>query len=122
MTIVPAGSTVPFISIADASAAKHAGSVPVVVHMTPASTGAVTVDYATADGTDANAAKAGTNFTATSGTLSFAPGATSKTINVPIIANELVEPNRDFTVNLANATGGAAIGVGSGPVTILNDV
>ncbi len=122
ITIVPAGSTVPFISIADASVAKHAGTAPVAVTMTPAAAGTVTVDYATADGTDANGAKAGTNYTATSGTLTFAPGQTSKTINVPILANELYEPNRDFTVNLSNATGGSAIGVGSATVTIINDV
>ena len=122
ITIVPAGSTVPFISIGDTSVPKHGGSVPVVVNMTPASGSPVTVDYATANGTDANAAKAGMNYTATNGTLTFAPGTTSRTINIPIISNEIVEPNRDFTVNLSNATGGAAIGVASGTVTILNDV
>ena len=41
ITIVPPGSTVPLISIADASAAKHAGSVGVSVHMTPAASGPV---------------------------------------------------------------------------------
>ena len=41
----------------------------------------VTVNYATADGT----ALAGTNYTATSGTLTFAPGVTTETIRVPIL-------------------------------------
>ena len=39
----------------------------------------VTVSYTTANGT----AVAGTNYTATSGTLTFAPGVTSETIRVP---------------------------------------
>jgi Calx-beta domain len=123
ITIVPPGSTIPLISVADTSVEKHGGSVPVIVTMSPASTtGTVTVDYATADGTGANAAVAGTNYTARSGTLTLGKGATTTTITVPIIPNQLVEPNRSFTVNLTNATGGAAIAVGSATVTILNDV
>ena len=122
ITIVPPGSTVPLLSIADASVAKHAGSVGVSVHMTPAAQGAVTVDYATADGTGANAAKAGTNYTAKNGTLTFAKGETAKTITIPILSNELVEPNRTFIVTLSNATGGGTITGGPATVTITNDV
>src|SRR5207253_2133076 len=44
------------------------------------------VDYATSDGT----AQAGLNYTATSGTLNFAAGETSKTISVPVIDDHLV--------------------------------
>ena len=118
ITIVPPGSTVPLLSIADASVQKHGGSVPVVVKMKPAAPGTITVDYATADGT----AVAGTNYTAKSGTLTFAGGATTATITIPIIPNNNVEPDKSFTVNLSNPTGGGAIAVGSATVTIQNDV
>jgi len=122
VTIVPQGSTTPVLSIGDASVQKHGGSVPVVVTLKPSQPGAISVDYATADGTGATAAKAGVNYTATSGTLSFAPGQTTKTITIPILANQLIEPNRTFSVNLTNATGGAVIAVASATVTIVNDV
>ncbi|MFN8458358.1 MAG: Calx-beta domain-containing protein [Anaerolineae bacterium] len=43
------------------------------------------MDYATSDGT----AIAGTDYTATSGTLIFSPGQTSRTFTVPIINDNL---------------------------------
>ena len=89
--------------------------------MTPASGQSVSVNYATADGTDASAAKAGVNYTAKSGTLTFAPGVTTQTINVPIIPNTSTQPNRDFTVALSGATAGGLIAVGTATVTIVND-
>ncbi len=63
----------------------------------------MTVDYATADGT----ATAGSDYTAVSGTLTFAPGETAKTIAVPIADDATAEPAENFTLNLtspANAT------------------
>ena len=69
----------------------------------------VTVDYATADGT----ATAGTDYTATSGTLSFAPGQTVRTVVVPITNDTAREQTESFRVTLAtplNATIGDATG------------
>jgi Ca2+-binding RTX toxin-like protein len=60
----------------------------------------VTADYTTANDT----AIAGEDYTATTGTLTFAAGETSKTIIVPINSNTLDELNRQFFVNLSNAT------------------
>ncbi len=63
----------------------------------------MTVDYATANGT----ATAGSDYTAVSGTLTFAPGETAKTIAVPIADDATAEPAENFTLNLtspANAT------------------
>jgi hypothetical protein len=59
---------------------------------------AAQVDFITQDGT----AHAGTDYTATSGTLTFAPNQTMATIGVPIIGNTLFQPNRTFTVALSN--------------------
>jgi hypothetical protein len=60
----------------------------------------VTVNYATADGT----AKTGQDYIATSGTLTFPPGVTSKTIFVKIINDSDIEGTETFSVNLTNAT------------------
>ena len=37
-----------------------------------------------------------------SGTLTFAPGATTRTVAVPILGDTLSEPDETLTVNLAN--------------------
>ncbi len=63
----------------------------------------VTVDYATADGT----AKAGEDYTATSGTLTFAPGEIEKTVAVTIIYDTVDDRGERFTLVLSNPSGGA---------------
>ena len=76
----------------------------------------VTVAYASKDGT----AKAGEDYVAVSGTLTFAPGETSQTINVPVIGDTIVESDEQFLIVLSNAVGGSLDG-GTATVTILND-
>jgi hypothetical protein len=76
----------------------------------------VTVDFATTDGT----AIAGEDYIATSGTLTFAPGETTKIIPVPIIGDYTIEPDETFTVNLSNPVN-ATINRGLGEGTIWND-
>ncbi|MEA5620017.1 Calx-beta domain-containing protein [Cronbergia sp. UHCC 0137] len=69
----------------------------------------VTVNYATADDT----ATAGLDYIATSGTLSFSPGNTGMTVNVPIIGDTLNEPSESFflnVINLSDSTTAQAIG------------
>jgi hypothetical protein len=61
----------------------------------------VKVDYTAVDGT----AHAGTDYTATSGTLEFAPSVTSLPVNVPVIGNTIFQQNRSFTLALSNASG-----------------
>jgi chitinase len=73
----------------------------------------VTVDYATDDGT----ATAGSDYTAESGTLSFAPGQSVKTLVVPIADDGDAEPAESFTVGLSNP-GNSALGDDTGTVTI----
>jgi large repetitive protein len=76
----------------------------------------VTVHYATSDGT----ARAGEDYTAAFGTLTFAPGQKSKTITVAVKGERLLEADETFSVNLSGATD-ADILDGQGLGTILND-
>jgi urease beta subunit len=77
----------------------------------------VTVDFATANGT----AIAPGDYAATSGTLTFAPGETAKTVTVQVNGDTTVEPNEAFTLNLSSATGNATIADAQGFGTIVND-
>src|SRR5262249_40311402 len=61
----------------------------------------VSVDYATSDGT----ARAGQDYDAASGTLTFAPGETAKTIDVRVRGDVATENNETFFVTLRNAAG-----------------
>ena len=77
----------------------------------------MTVGYATANGT----AHAGTDYKATSGTLTFSPGTTTQTISVPILPDTTAKPNQTFQVNLSNAVG-ASLATTSGTGTIVDTV
>lgn len=109
----------PSISVTDVSLAEgNAGTTAFAftVSLSNPSASAVSVDYATANDT----AAAGSDYTATSGTLNFAAGETTNTITVLVTGDIAFEPGETFFVNLTtpvNATIGDAQGVG----TILND-
>jgi hypothetical protein len=110
----------PALSITDASVTEgNAGTktVDFTVSLSPVSTGTVTVDYATADGT----ATAPSDYQSTSGTLTFNPGETTKTITVTINGDTLVEPNETFFVNLSNQSAGVIVSDAQGVGTITND-
>jgi hypothetical protein len=79
----------------------------------------VTVDYTTADLAPVSA-QAGVDYTATSGTLTFAPAETGKTIDVPIIDDAIGEVSETFEVVLSNAGNGVIV-TGTGTGTILDD-
>ncbi len=71
------------------------------VTLNRAASQAVTVDYATQDGT----ATAGADYTATSGTLTFASGETAKTVSVPLLDDAHDEGKETFTLRLSNPHG-----------------
>ena len=76
---------------------------------------AVTVDYATRDGT----AVAGADYTNTSGTLTFVAGETRKTVDVQVLADSHDEGSETMTLALSSATG-ARIADGEATGTIDN--
>ncbi|OUC15999.1 MAG: hypothetical protein B0A82_03825 [Alkalinema sp. CACIAM 70d] len=92
-------------------------TVTFTISLSSAATQPVTVTYATVDGT---ATSSGNDYVPVSGSLTFAPGETSKTVNVTVRGDNTVEPDEDFSLNLSNPTN-AKIDVLSAFVTISND-
>jgi Ca2+-binding RTX toxin-like protein len=76
----------------------------------------VTVKYATADGTATSS-----DYTTKSGTLTFTPGQTSKTISITVKGDTTQEPDEVFFVNLSSASANATIADTQGVGTIQND-
>ena len=80
-------------------------SLTLTVQRTGDTSGAVTVDYATANGT----ASERSDYTTAVGTLRFAAGETAKNIDLLVNEDSFTEGNETFTVSLSNPTGGATL-------------
>jgi len=109
----------PTISVNDPSVTEgNSGTANLVftVSLSAASVQTVTVSYAAVNGT----ATAGSDYTSTSGALTFSPGETSKNINVVISGDTTLEPNETIFLNLSGATK-ATISDSQGIGTITND-
>ncbi|MFN5895291.1 MAG: beta strand repeat-containing protein, partial [Dolichospermum sp.] len=91
-------------------------NVTYTVTLSNASTQTITVQYATANGT----AIAASDYTSTSGTLTFNPGVTSQVINIPILNDSLNEANETFTLNLASPIN-ASLGTAKTATTTITD-
>jgi hypothetical protein len=80
--------------------------------------GPVTVKYATSNGT----ATAGSDYTATSGTLALGAGEASKSLTVPVRSDSADEADETFKMTLSSAGGGASTGSPvAATVTIADD-
>jgi hypothetical protein len=77
----------------------------------------VTVNYSTSNVT----ATGGEDYTAASGTLTFAPGETTKTITINVKGDRKQEANETFFINLFGVSSNATIFDAQGIGTILND-
>jgi len=77
----------------------------------------VTVNYATANGT----ATAGGDYLAKTGSVTFAPGETIKTITIVVNGDKTRESNETFFVDLFGPSSNALISTARGVGTILND-
>ena len=107
----------PALSVADASAEEGTdATLDFAVTLDREAAHTVTVAYATADGT----ATAGDDYTATSGTLSFAAGEVEKTVSVPVLADDVDEGSETLTLTLSSPSG-AVIADGEATGTITND-
>ncbi len=89
----------------------------VTVYLSAPSSQDITVDYATANGS----AMDDSDYTPTTGTLTFAAGETSQTISVPVSGDATVEGDENFYISLTTPTH-AVLGLDSyANVTISND-
>ena len=102
----------PLLSVADAQAPEGA-TLAFVVTLAPAASGEVTVEWATADGT----ARAGSDYTAASGTLTFAAGATRMSVEVAAADDDAEEAPETLTLTLSNPSG-ARLGDGEATGTV----
>ncbi|MCX7418916.1 MAG: hypothetical protein NT013_05185, partial [Planctomycetia bacterium] len=106
------------------SGSEAGGVINVTINRVGGSNGTVTVQYAASDGAtgNPNTAWSGSDYSSKSGTVTFAPGETSKVISIPVINDSSVEQNEVFSITLKNAAGGATLGtVTKAVVTIIED-
>ena len=112
----PGAVDLPAVSVADARVTEADGvTLEFTATLDRAAAADATVDYATADGT----ARAGEDYTATSGTLTFAAGETSKTIRVPVLDDAYDEGEETLSLTLSNPAG-LRIADGEATGTIVN--
>ncbi len=126
--VSPAASTVQF-STSASSVTEGPGSTSVTITRSGDTTFPASVNYATADssgangcGTNSGAASSRCDYIATSGTLNFAAGETSKVISIPVWSDSYVESAETFRVVLSNAAGNnVALGSPSTITITIND-
>ena len=101
-TIAGPTSAKRYLAVGDTTASEDEDStLAFTVTLDKAADNAITVDYATADGT----ATAGKDYTAMSGTLTFNSGETSKTVQVSIIDDTVDDKDETIQLSLSNASG-----------------
>jgi len=118
----------PLLSIDEASVAEgDAGSVELrfTASLAAPLTEAVSVDYRTEDAGGANSATAGSDYIATSGTLTVDAGADSATLVVEVLGDEVIEADERLHLVLENPSANVGLPGGGGSLslvgTILND-
>ena len=121
-TVVAENPAVPVLRVSDVAVTEGVdGTADFTVTMRPAATEIVTVDYETFDGS----AEAPGDYTATSGTLTFLPGETEKTVPVPIVDDDVEDDGETFWLGLSDVMGGDAVisstFASAGQATIYND-
>ena len=104
------------LSVADAEVEEAEGALlDFVVTLSKSRYTATTVDYATSDGT----ATAGSDYTETSGTVTFGPLETTKTVSVAVIDDSHDEGSETMTLTLSNPSGarlGDSTATGTGTI------
>jgi len=94
----------PKLSVANARVAETVSGIAwaaFTITLSAAAGVPVSIHYTTADGT----ARAGVDYAATSGTLTFAPGETSKVVSIAILADAAAEPSERFALRLSTPVG-----------------
>ena len=102
----------PSLSVGDVRANEDDGTLEFSVRLSPASGKQVTVAYATAGDTASGGGTcaSGTDYIDVSGTLTFEPGDTARTISVPICDDTFYEGNETFTLTLSDLSNARSTG------------
>ncbi len=116
LTIIDAARNVAFTAAAFSGTETQAEAV-ITLRRGGATTGAVTVQYTTADGTAVD----GIDYRKASGTLTFAAGATAQSFKVPILNNVRVDGPRTVKLSLNSATGAEIVNPFNATLTITDD-
>ncbi|MEN1727948.1 MAG: Calx-beta domain-containing protein, partial [Pseudomonadota bacterium] len=113
----PANGALQF-DVAASAVAENGGMATIIVTRAGGSDGAVSVDFTTQDGT----ATAGSDYTAITGTLSWADGdSASQSFMVMITDDTIDEPDETIGLLLSNVTGGATLGAPSTAALTITD-
>jgi hypothetical protein len=114
-------ASAPTVRVADATiteADRKTTNVTITLTLSAPSSSTVTVTLTTANGS----AVAGSDYTATTKTVSFAPGQTTVTFTIAVVGDKAKEATESFFVNITSVSGGGAtIADGQGLVTIIDN-
>jgi uncharacterized repeat protein (TIGR01451 family) len=113
ITAAPAAS----FSAASLGIGESAGQATIAVNLSAAPDHSVSIDYATGGGT----ASAGSDYSPTSGTLSFGAGQISKSFSIPIGDDSLDEPDETIQLTLSDPSGGTLGAPASATLTIADN-
>ena len=117
VTVTINGTTDAFVSIGNTTVNEAAGTANFTVTRSDDTHGAITIDYATHDGS----ALADSDYTAASGTLHFVDGEITKQVSVAITNDTLFEVSESFSVQLLNPSTGVTASNQPGEATIKDD-
>ena len=98
----------PIINIFNVTDSETAGSVNVTIFLQGGTSVPVTVGYTTVDGS----ATAGSDYTATSGSVTIQPGSYDATVSIPIIDDNDVESPETFGVNVTSTVNAVTVSSG----------
>ena len=109
--VVPPDVTIDDVTVGENSSATF------TVNVSPSAIDGLNIDYSTRAGS----ADENIDYTATTGTVGFLPGESSKTITIDTLDDFLIEGDEAFFVDLSIATGSAILVDGTGDGTIQDD-
>ncbi len=93
------------------------GTASISVLRSGATDSTVSVQFSTVPGT----ATPGSDYASTNGTLVFAPGQTTRILNIPIFEDSLIEGNETIGLILTNASAHASLGLSAAILTIVDN-
>ena len=109
------GDGTPTLTVANVTAAEGAQPATFTLRLSKPVNAPVTVNYTTSDGS----ANAGLDYTAATGTVTFAANQTTATLAVPTLYDNLAEGSETFFLNLSGATN-VTLGTTRATATILD--